>query len=60
MPDSFFPSASEILRILPEITLTVTATLIMVLSVLVRERSKHLLGYVSLLGLLAALAGSAV
>jgi len=59
MPDSFFPSASEILRILPEITLTVTATLIMVLSVLVRERSKHLLGYVSLLGLLAALAGSA-
>src|SRR5688500_15347454 len=53
MPVNFVPQA-ELLRILPEIILTVVATLIMVLEVLVGNANKHRLGALALAGLLAA------
>jgi len=58
MPDSFIPSSSELFRLLPEITLTLAATLIMVLSPLVKDREQNALGYVCFYGFLAALAAA--
>ncbi len=58
MPGSFVPSSAELLRFLPEIILAVAATMIMVLSPLVRDREQNALGYVSFYGFLAALAAA--
>lgn len=57
MPGSAIPvpSAAEYFRVLPEIILTVTATLIMVLEPLTGSRSKRLLGHAALAGLIVAL-----
>jgi len=58
VPDSFIPTSAELLRILPEIILVLAATLIMVLAPLVKGREQNALGYVSLYGLVAALAAA--
>jgi NADH-quinone oxidoreductase subunit N len=55
MPVSFVPTADELFRFLPEIILTVVATLIMVLTPLIRGQGRAVLGYLSLAGLVAAL-----
>ena len=55
MPASFLPSAAEYFRLLPEIILTGVATLVLVLEPLTSPWRKRLLGYLSMLGLLAAL-----
>src|SRR5215813_6306739 len=54
MADNFMPSPAEMLRFLPEMVLTVFATLIMVLEPLTGERNKNRLGAVALIGLAAA------
>jgi len=58
MPDNFIPSSAELFRFLPEITLALAATLIMVLSPLVKDREQNALGYVCFYGFLAALAAA--
>ena len=60
MPDSFIPAASEILRVLPEIVLTVTATLIMVLTPILKQRARIVIGSIAVTGLLAAMAAAVV
>ena len=60
MPDSFIPAASEILRVLPEIVLTVTATLIMVLTPILKQRARMVIGSIAVIGLLAAMAAAVV
>ncbi len=59
MPVSFVPSGVEYLRVLPELILTVVATLVMVLEPLTSARRKGVLGYIALAGLVAALAAAA-
>jgi NADH-quinone oxidoreductase subunit N len=59
LPGNYAPSAVELLRFLPEIVLTVVATLIMVLTAVVKGRSQRGLAYLSLAGLVMAL-GSAI
>jgi len=58
VPGSFAPSSSELFRFLPEIILILAATMIMVLSPLVRDRSQNALGFVAFYGFLAALAAA--
>jgi len=58
VPDSFMPTASEILRVLPEIVLTVTATLIMVLTPILKQRARIVIGSIAVAGLLAAMAAA--
>ena len=60
MPVDFIPSAAEYRRFLPEIVLTVAATLIMVLTPLIRGRRRDALGFVALLGLAGALAAALI
>lgn len=55
---SFAPSSAEMVRFLPEIVLTVVATLLMVLDPILSRQSRHLFGHLSLLGLLGAMAAS--
>ena len=52
------PGGEEYIRILPEIVLTVVATLIMVLDGFVREGEGRIFGHLSIAGLLAALWGA--
>lgn len=52
------PATADLIRILPEIILTVMGTLLMVLDPLLRKRSSSLFGNLSILALLAALAAS--
>lgn len=56
----FVPSVAELLRFLPEIALTLSATLIMILEPLTKEHNKGMLGSISLAGLLVALWATAV
>jgi NADH-quinone oxidoreductase subunit N len=58
MPADFAPTASELFRIMPEIILVATATLVMVLTPLVKQRGAGALGCLSLAGLGAALAAA--
>jgi NADH-quinone oxidoreductase subunit N len=60
LPDSFAPSAVEFLRFLPEVILTLVATLIMVLTALVQSRGQRALAYLSLTGFGVALGGAVV
>jgi NADH-quinone oxidoreductase subunit N len=55
MPVNFVPSAAELFRFLPEMTLVLVATIIMVLEPLTAEEHKHRLGILGLVGLFAAL-----
>ena len=55
MPANLIPSAAELLRFLPEIILTVVATVVMVLEPLTGRRAKPALGGLAIAGLLAAL-----
>jgi NADH-quinone oxidoreductase subunit N len=57
MPVSF-PSAADMIRFLPETILTIAGTLLMVLDPILRRRSSHAFGHLSILALLAALGGS--
>ncbi|MGO9895600.1 MAG: NADH-quinone oxidoreductase subunit N [Bryobacteraceae bacterium] len=58
MPASPMPSATDILRFLPEILLIVAGTLIMVLDPLVKRRSSPLFGHLTLLALIAGIAAA--
>src|SRR4051794_11105166 len=49
---------SDLIRFLPEIILTIMGTLLMVLDPIIRKRSSHLFGHLSILGLLAAIGGA--
>src|SRR5690242_16856519 len=55
MPTNFIPSGIEYLRVLPEILITVVATLVMALEPVTPARNKRLLGYLAFAGLTAAL-----
>jgi NADH-quinone oxidoreductase subunit N len=58
---SFLPSSSEYIRVLPEIILTLVATLIMFLeAVITDEKKKGIFAPLSILGLAAALIGAAM
>src|SRR5215510_2033693 len=57
---SAFFNPLDATRLLPEIVLTVVGTFLMVLDPLLRRRSSHLFGHISILGLLAALAGTVI
>jgi NADH-quinone oxidoreductase subunit N len=58
VPVSNFVNAGDMIRILPEIILTVAGTLLMVLDPLIKRRSSSLFGTISLLALIAALFGT--
>ena len=59
MPSNFVPSSAELLRFLPEIILSLVATLVMVLTPFLKSRQgQSALGYLSLAGLVAAMAGA--
>jgi NADH-quinone oxidoreductase subunit N len=49
---------TDLLRFLPEITLTIMGTLLMVLDPIIHRRSSHAFGHLSLLALAIALAGA--
>jgi NADH-quinone oxidoreductase subunit N len=55
MPANFVPSPAELLRVLPEIVLVLSGTLLMVLEPLTSESHKGRLGRIALGGLVAAL-----
>ncbi|MGH9614663.1 MAG: NADH-quinone oxidoreductase subunit N [Bryobacteraceae bacterium] len=56
MPANFIiPPGVDYLRILPEIILTVVATLVMLLETITSEKNKNALGHLSLAGLIGAL-----
>ena len=58
MPISLIPAGTEYLRFLPEIILVVSGTLLMVLDVILRKRSRAIYGHLSLVALVAAMAGA--
>ncbi|MGP8246034.1 MAG: NADH-quinone oxidoreductase subunit N [Bryobacteraceae bacterium] len=58
MPASPMPNATDILRFLPEILLTLTGSLFMVLIPLMKRRSSPLFGHLSVLALIAAIAAA--
>jgi NADH-quinone oxidoreductase subunit N len=59
VPDNFLPSSSEYLRVLPEIILTLVATLIMFLeAVIADDKRKGIFAPLSILGLAAAMIGA--
>ena len=58
MPVSFFAGGQDIARFLPEIILTVTGTLLMVLDPVINKRSSSLFGHLSILALLAGIGGA--
>jgi NADH-quinone oxidoreductase subunit N len=55
MSADLMPSAGDLIRILPEIVLTVMGTLLMVLDPLLHKRSSNAFGHLSLAALIAAL-----
>ena len=57
MPVSF-PSAADVIRFLPETILTAAGTFLMLLDAILRRRSSHAFGHVSLLALVAAMGGA--
>lgn len=58
MPDNLWPSSAELFRFLPEIILTLTGVLIMVLEPLTREESKWNLAWIAFAALAASLFAS--
>src|SRR5262245_35437077 len=58
VPASLWPSAAELIRILPELILTLVATAIMMIETLSPAGNKRGLANFALLGLLAAMAGA--
>ncbi len=60
MPANFIPTSHDYFRFLPELILTVVATLVMVLEPVVGKEHRSLLPNLSLAGLLAALWGAVV
>src|SRR6516225_6150324 len=58
VPVSNFVNGGDLIRFLPEIILTITGTLLMVLDPLINRRSSNLFGTLSLVGLIAALFGA--
>ncbi|MEN6536985.1 MAG: NADH-quinone oxidoreductase subunit N [Bryobacteraceae bacterium] len=60
MPVNFIPSSAEILRMLPEIILSLAGTLIMVLTPLMKSGRAQRLGYVSFSALAAAAVAAVV
>ncbi len=58
MPVNVMPSPDDILRILPEIILTVAGTFMMVLDPLLRRRGSHSFGHIAILALLGAMAAA--
>lgn len=59
MPTSLYPSSVEILRFSPEIILTLGGTLLMLLDAVLGKRGRHGYGHITIVTLLAALAGAA-
>src|ERR1035441_3433266 len=55
MPGDLAPRAPALIRILPEIVLTVMGTLLMVLDPVLHKRSSNAFGHLSIAALLAAL-----
>src|ERR1022692_2463433 len=55
MPGDLAPSAPDLIRILPEIVLTVMGTLLMVLDPVLHKRSSNAFGHLSIAALVAAL-----
>jgi len=60
MPGNFVPSMTDLVRVLPELILTVVGTLVMVLEPLRRKGGKRLLGLIAVAGLAVALWATAV
>ena len=60
MSDSFIPAFAEYIRILPEIILTLTGTLIMFLEAIVSGSARRIFAPLALAGLAAALAGAVI
>src|SRR4051812_22215998 len=58
MPTSFMPSGDDLLRFSPELILTIAGTLLMVIDGLLRKRAPRLYGHISIVALLAAIAGA--
>jgi NADH-quinone oxidoreductase subunit N len=58
-PASFAPSHDDLLRFAPEIILTVAGTVLMILDPLFARRYPKMFGHLSILALLAAIAGTA-
>jgi len=58
MPADWFPKSVEMLRFLPEIILTVTGTLLMVIEPVAGRRWSKTYGHITILGLAAALAAA--
>lgn len=59
MPTNFSPSGDDLLRFSPEIILSVAGTLLMVLDPLFAKRFPKLFGHLSIVALIAAIAGAA-
>ena len=55
MPGSLGPTSADLIRILPEIVLTVMGTLLMVLDPVLHRRSSNAFGHLSIVALVAAL-----
>ncbi|MGH9631487.1 MAG: proton-conducting transporter membrane subunit, partial [Bryobacteraceae bacterium] len=60
MPTNFIPTGAEYFRLMPEIILTLAATLMMILEGLRGDRESHLIHNFSLVALFAALWGAVV
>ena len=58
MPANFAPPAVDYVRFLPEIILVAAGTLLMVLDVILRQKSREIYGHLSLLALAGAMAGA--
>src|SRR5690349_8634219 len=58
MPVNFIPTSAEYIRVLPEIILTLVATLIVFLEALLNDDQKRIFAPLSLLGLAGAMAGT--
>ncbi len=58
MPASWSFSAVDLLRLLPEIILTIMGTLLMVLDPILQRRSSSMFGHLSLAALIAAMGGA--
>jgi NADH-quinone oxidoreductase subunit N len=58
MPNSFMPSANDLLRFSPELILTVAGTLLMVLDPLFARKLPKMFGHLSIAAFLAAIVGA--
>src|SRR5437588_3197310 len=58
VPADYFPKTIELLRFLPEIILTVTGTLLMVVEPIAGPRWSKIYGHIAILGFAAAMAAA--